>query len=74
MLQEVQQRIDVRGGDVRVSISIAGRVERDRRVAAFTPAERVVVIERVDAGVAYVGVVREVATTAAIRGKRRLGR
>jgi hypothetical protein len=55
-LEEVGQRIDVRRGDVRVGGEIRGRIEAERRIAAFVPAELVVVVERVHACSLHVGV------------------
>ena len=45
--QEVFERVDVRGCNVRIGRQVAERVERCRRVAPFLPAELHVVIERV---------------------------
>ena len=60
-LEEVRERIDVRGGNVRIGREIGGRVEADRRIAALVPAELLIVVERIDVRVRHVGIGREIA-------------
>ena len=59
-VEEVRERIDMRGRDVRIGGEIRRGVEVHRRVAPLFPAERVIVIERIDARRRHVRIGREV--------------
>src|SRR5689334_13982401 len=61
VLQEMLQWIEMRGGDIRIGGEIVPGIEIDRRIAAFLPAEQMILVERIDAGRRNVGVVRQVA-------------
>ena len=60
-MQIVVERIDLRRGDIRVRREIGLRVEACRRIAAFLPPERLVVLQRIDARGRHVGIVRQIA-------------
>ena len=59
-LQEVRQRIDMRGRDVGIGCEILPQVEGQRRHPAFLPADLVEVVERIDARGLHVRIGREV--------------
>src|SRR5437763_1095284 len=59
-LQEVHQRIEVRGVHIRIIRQIGCRVEGDRRIAALMPAELAVMIERIEVRRLNVGVVCQI--------------
>ena len=59
-VEEVRERIDMRGSDVRIGGEIRRGVKIHRRVAPLFPTERMIVIEGIDARRRHVRVGREV--------------
>jgi hypothetical protein len=57
----MRERIDMGGGDVAVVGEIIAGIERRRRIAAFAPAELIVVGEGIDARSGDIAVVRQIA-------------